>query len=153
MREVPAAAVSLAKKHEGLHKIVRLQPLVTLAPYVCPAGYWTIGYGHLCKKDQTPIDTAQAKAWLAEDMADSAHAVCAYVPIWPTLTDGQFSALVDFVFNLGSGNFYASTLRRRINEGNFADVPFQFSRWVYGGGKSLPGLVARRADEVRLWLN
>jgi len=56
-------------------------------------------------------------------------------------------AICDFVFNLGAGRLQSSTLRRKINTEEWDDVPYELSRWVYGGGKKLRGLVLRREAE------
>ena len=64
------------------------------------------------------------------------------------LTDGQFDALVSFTYNLGGGALQRSTLRRKINREEHAEVPEQFMRWVWAGGRKLRGLVRRRAAEA-----
>lgn len=64
------------------------------------------------------------------------------------LTDGQFDALVSFTFNLGSGALQRSTLRRKVNREEHADVPREFLRWVWAGGKKLKGLIKRREAEI-----
>ena len=63
------------------------------------------------------------------------------------LTDGQFDALVSFTFNLGSGALQRSTLRRKVNREEHDEVPEQFMRWVWAGGRRLRGLVRRREAE------
>lgn len=45
MSQIPQAAIALAKRFEGFHRIPRSDPLRRAHPYICPAGYWTIGYG------------------------------------------------------------------------------------------------------------
>jgi len=67
------------------------------------------------------------------------------------LTDGQYGALCDFVFNVGVGNFRTSTLRKRVNARDFDRVPFEFRRWVYAGGRKLSGLAKRREKEISLF--
>ena len=59
-------------------------------------------------------------------------------------------AIVDFTFNLGAGRLQTSTLRRRVNQRDWTAAGQELRRWVYGGGKVLPGLVARRAAECAL---
>lgn len=90
----------------------------------------------------------QAEQWLTEDLQPAivdANQLC------PGLNAYQLAALASFVYNLGAGRLKASTLRRRINAKQWDEVPREFRKWVYGGGKKLPGLVARRDDEIRLW--
>jgi lysozyme len=68
----------------------------------------------------------------------------------PGLAGDRLSAIADFAYNCGLGNLKASTLRRRVNEGNFDAAKTELARWVRGGGKVLPGLVIRRAAEAQL---
>ena len=63
---------------------------------------------------------------------------------------GRLAAIVDFTFNLGAGRLQASTLRRRINQRDWTAAGQELRRWVYGGGKVLPGLVAHRKTEATL---
>ena len=63
-------------------------------------------------------------------------------------SDGQYDALVSFTFNLGSGALQRSTLRRKVNREEHNDVPAEFVRWVYAGGRKLVGLVRRRNAEA-----
>ena len=67
-----------------------------------------------------------------------------------TESEGRLAAIVDVTFNLGAGRLQTSTLRRRINQRDWAAAATELRRWVYGGGKVLPGLVARRAAECAL---
>ena len=67
------------------------------------------------------------------------------------LTDGQFDALVSFTYNLGGGALQRSTLRGKINREEHAEIPEQFMRWVWAGGRKLKGLVRRRAAEAGLY--
>lgn len=139
-------AVEIAKHFEGLR----------LAPYKCPAGVWTIGYGTTrypgglrVKPTDGPCTVVQAEHWLEDEMDHCRGQVISI--IGPQLNEHQIEALTDFVYNLGAGAFRASTLRRRINDGDFADVPYQLSRWVRGGGRVLPGLIRRREAEIKLF--
>lgn len=112
---------------------------------------WTIGYGHTRGVQPNDVCTLeQADAWLAEDIEDAEREVNTHVVV--PLTQHQFDALVDFVFNLGSGNFEHSTLLRLLNAGDMAGADAEFAKWVRGGGKVLPGLVKRRALEAA-WFN
>ncbi|ARU21317.1 hypothetical protein RSSE_c0894 [Ralstonia solanacearum] len=119
-------------------------------PYVCPAGFWTVGYGHLCDPTHPPITLAQAEAYLAADLVTAFDATLRYCPVLATEPEGRLAAIVDFTFNLGAGRLQTSTLRRRINQRDWAAVANELRRWVYGGGKVLPGLAARREAEVAL---
>ncbi len=120
--------------------------------YFCPAGYPTIGYGHVVKDDEdfsADIDEAQAEELLRQDAQIAERAVLRLIDV--PLTDGQFDALVSFTYNLGGGALQRSTLRRKINREEHAEVPEQFMRWVWAGGRKLKGLVRRRAAESDLY--
>ena len=150
---VPDLAVSLASKFEGLHKVVSRQPVITVVPYVCPAGYWTIGYGHLCGREQPPVTETQAEDWLADDLRTGLAAVLKYCPVLALEPESRLAAIVDFAFNCGGGALQTSTLRRRVNERDWPEAGNQLLRWVHGGGRVLPGLVARRKAEWELLLS
>jgi lysozyme len=136
--EVPGNAIDLAMFFEGFYP----------KPYICPAGYWTIGYGHLCSKDHPSITQEQGEIYLAEDLQDALSGTLRCCP-GLLLEDPQWlGAIVDFTFNLGAGRLQSSTLRRKINQGTWDEVPGQLMRWVYGGGRKLRGLVLRRQAEA-----
>lgn len=144
---IPAPAIDLVKQFEGL----------SLRPYLCPAQVWTIGYGatrdlagEKVIRNTPPITQAEADQLIRRDLGWAAKWVgrLVHVPLSPK----QKSALISFVFNLGPTNFRSSTLRKRINSGDFDDVPNQLLRWVYGGGRKLAGLERRRIAEAYLWV-
>ena len=152
MIEVPQVAIDLSKRFEGFCRVPKSDP-GRAYPYVCPAGFWTIGYGHLCDAKHLPITTDAGEAYLAADMADALKATLRYCPVLADEPDGRIAAIVDFTFNLGAGRLQASTLRRRVNQRDWIAASQELRRWVYGGGKALPGLVIRRAAEISLLLN
>ncbi|MCK4130620.1 lysozyme [Ralstonia pseudosolanacearum] len=144
---VPQAAIVLAKHFEGFHRVPKADPL-RAHPYVCPAGYWTIGYGHLCDPAHPPITQAQAEVYLAADLVMALNATLRCCPVLTAEPEGRLAAVVDFTFNLGAGRLQTSTLRRRINQRDWSAAANELRRWVYGGGKVLPGLVVRREAEA-----
>ncbi len=118
--------------------------------YLCPAGVWTIGYGHTADvKEGDSIDQEAAEAFLIEDLETFEQAVTRLVEV--PLTQQQFDALVSWTFNLGAGNLAESTLLKKLNNYQYAEVPEQMMRWVRAGGKVLDGLVRRRAAEAALF--
>ena len=149
MTTVPKAAVDLAERFEGVHRVPKHDP-GRAHPYVCPAGYWTIGYGHLCDPRHPPINEVEAEAYLAQDLQTALNATLRFCPVLATQLEGRLAAITDFTFNLGAGRLQVSTLRRRINQRDWIAAGQELRRWVYGGGKVLPGLVARREAEVDL---
>ncbi|MFN4342861.1 MAG: lysozyme [Azonexus sp.] len=150
MIAVPQAAIDLAKRFEGFHRVPKADP-GRAHPYICPAGYWTIGYGHLCDAKHPPISEVEADAYLARDLQTALAATLRYCPVLATESEGRLAAIVDFTFNLGAGRLQTSTLRRRINQRDWASAACELHRWIYGGGKVLPGLVSRREAEAS-WL-
>ncbi len=139
MRHITQNGIDLIKRFEGFSRTV----------YFCPAGYPTIGFGHVVKPYEdfsAGIDEAQAEELLRQDAVIAERAVLRLISV--PLTDGQFDALVSFTYNLGGGALQRSTLRRKINREEHADVPEQFMRWVWAGGRKLKGLVRRRKAEI-----
>ena len=130
----------------------KADPLRRAHPYVCPAGYWTIGYGHLCDPKHPPITEAEAEAYLARDLQTALVATLRYCPVLATEPEERLAAIVDFTFNLGAGQLQTSTLRRRVNQRDWLGADAELRRWILGGGKVLPGLVARRGMEAGLLL-
>lgn len=132
--------VNLIKEYEGLH----------LTPYRCPAGIWTIGYGHTrTVKSGMTITKNEADKLLSDDLQIVARIVQNLVKV--PLDENQFAALVSFAFNVGIGNFENSTLLKLLNRGWYDQVPAQLMRWVKSNGEVLGGLSRRRAAEARLW--
>lgn len=146
MIAVPQPAIELAKRFEGFHRVRKDDP-GRAHPYLCPAGYWTIGYGHLCDLEHPPITEAEAEDYLAVDLATALAATLRHCPVLANEPEGRLAAIVDFTFNLGAGRLQTSTLRRRISQRDWEAAATELGRWVYGGGKVLPGLVARRKAE------
>ena len=151
MIEMPQAAIDLAKRFEGFERKVKHGIEITAVPYICPAGFWTIGYGHLCDSKHPPITEAEAEVYLACDLQTALAATLRYCPVLATEPEGRLTAIVDFTFNLGAGRLQTSTLRRRVNQRDWTAACQELRRWVYGGGKVLPGLVTRREAEAA-WL-
>ena len=147
---VPHAAIDLAKRFEGFERKAKRGVEITAIPYICPAGFWTIGYGHLCDPRHPPITEAEADVYLAHDLQMALAATLRYCPVLATEPEGRLAAIADFAFNLGAGRLQTSTLRRRVNQRDWAAAAQELRRWVYGGGRVLPGLVARRGAEASL---
>ena len=132
--------IELIKRHEGFRN----------KAYKCPADVWTIGYGHTRGVNNGDVITEmEGERFLRQDLA---HAEAVVNSQRVDLTQNQFDALVSLVFNIGSGNFTRSTLLRKVKvNANDPTIAYEFSRWKYGGGKVLPGLVKRRKDETDLY--
>lgn len=151
MISVPQAAIDLAKRFEGFCRVPKNDP-GRAYPYICPAGFWTIGYGHLCAPTHPPITESEGEVYLASDLKTALAATLRYCPVLVTEPEGRLAAIVDFTFNLGSGRLQTSTLRRRINQRDWVAAASELRRWVYGGGRMLPGLADRRNWEAKILL-
>lgn len=150
MHRINAATLALVKHFEGLY----------LEAYQCPAGVWTIGYGHtgIRHNDGTvfkgrKITEKQAEALLARDLETSAAGVQRLLlpKAFAALNENQFGALVSFAFNCGLGNLSKSTLLQRINALRFKDCPAEFLKWNRANGRVLRGLTRRRQSEANLF--
>ena len=134
-------AYDLTKQFEGCK----------LVAYLDSGGVPTIGYGHTKGvKMGDKITQEQADKYLKEDMTQAENAVNKLVKV--SLSQNQFDACVDFVFNLGEGNFSKSTLLKLINQGKFAEAANEFPKWNLCAGKPLAGLTRRRLAEQSLFL-
>ena len=118
-----------------------------LDAYQDSGGVWTIGYGHTdgVKKGDR-ITLYQAEKFLKDDLAkfEPVANKCKRIA-----TQGQYDAVLDFIYNCGPKNWESSTLKRYI-EGSHKtwEIQEQFLRWVNAGGKKLGGLVSRRIWEA-----
>ena len=153
IRPAPQAAIDLAKQFEGLR----------LSAYKDTGGLLTVGYGHKItptdppEYSSAPITEGQAETLLAGDMNVAATELCLEIGggLAASLTEGQYAALCDFVFNEGVGQFAESTLMKLVLKGDYANAALEFPRWVFGTANGqkvqLPGLVRRRAAERALF--
>ena len=123
-----------------------------LEAYKCPAGVWTIGYGHIKGvKEGMTITEQQAEEMLKSELNEYEGYINNLVTA--ELNQNQFDAMVSWVYNLGGGNLKASTLLKVLNAGDYAGVPAQMMRWNKAGGKVLEGLTRRRQAEADLFAN
>lgn len=139
---------------EGLALIRRFEGFRPTA-YRCPAGAWTIGYGHTSQAGPPAvaagmtISEAEARRILQADVECFAAAVRA--ALTRELSPAQFSALVSFTYNVGPGAFRGSSVLKAVNEGRLAEVPGLLRRWVKADGRVLDGLVRRRVAEGEMF--
>lgn len=146
-------AAELCKKFEGFRS----------RPYLCPAGVPTIGYGSTHYADgrkvtlsDAAISEPEAQALLVRELmrtyAPGVIRLCPGLLPLSILEDDwrKLNAIVDFAYNLGIGRLQTSTLRRKINAQDWLGAKQELKKWVWGGGKKLPGLVKRRSAEASL---
>lgn len=138
-------AVALCVRFEGFKP----------APYLCPAGVPTIGYGATHYLDGSPVRltdppiTREHAMVLLREMIRQQYGPAARKACPGADSPGRLGAVIDFAFNCGVPALRGSTLRRRINAGVWDLVPAEFRKWVRGGGRVLRGLVLRREAEVQ----
>jgi len=134
---------------EGLELIKKFEGC-KLKSYKCPAGVWTIGYGHTEDvKEGDIVSPQEADKLLRADVFKFEEYVADNVTV--KLTQNQFDALVTWTFNLGVGNLRNSTMLKKLNNADYTSVPFEMKRWNKAGGKTLDGLVRRRQAESLLF--
>ncbi len=169
LRDVPQDAVDLIKCFEGIPD--GDPSTVRIDAYLCPAGVWTIGWGHALMDGGQQLKGAahkpraralypggitreQAEALLCADLIPRAASVCSLLKV--PVSEAQFGALMALVFNIGTGNLAASTLLRRLNAGDAAGAADQFLAWdkarVNGVLQALAGLTRRRRAERAMFL-
>ncbi len=140
--------------HEGIVLIKSFEGC-ELQAYQDAVGVWTIGYGHTSAAGEPhvvagmTIDQAEAEEMLRRDLVKYESAVEQSITV--LLNPNQFDALVSFCYNVGPGNLAKSTLRRKLNAGDFDCVPRQLLRWNKAGKRVLRGLTRRRSAEGALW--
>ncbi len=147
MKRISENGLNLIKEFEGLE----------LEPYLCPANIPSIGYGNTYYEDGTKV-TLQDEAItesraneLLENIANKDFASVIIKSLEVPLSQNQFDALVSFVYNVGNRNFRRSTLRKKLNRGDYEGASREFNKWIYSGGKVLKGLKERRKLEAELF--
>ena len=132
--------LDLIKKYEGLR----------LEAYKCPAGVWTIGYGHTKGVIKgMKISKEEAETLLKQDVSVFELQVVNTVG---KLAACKIDALVSFAYNVGIAAFRNSTLCRKV-KANSDDpaIRNEFMKWIYAGGKKLQGLERRRKEEADVY--
>lgn len=137
------------KELEPLLKLIRRFEGCRLMPYYCPAGVLTCGWG------STGRDIVPGQAWTQEYAdkrmeSDALKFLKGTKVLCPDLNGDALCAIADFSYNLGLGRLRASTMRLRINDGDFDGARRELMKWTRGGGKVLAGLVKRRVAEAEL---
>ena len=155
--KVSQKCIEQIKKDEGVRN----------RPYQCPALLWTCGVGHVIDPSHAKVKLADRKqlpipdGWdrvlsateideiLKKDLNRFEAGVLRLIKV--KLTQGQFDGLVSFSFNVGLGNLQNSTLRMKLNRGDYEGAAEQFLVWTKAGGKVLKGLVIRRTHEKEMF--
>lgn len=141
MRATSLQGIELIKRHESC----------ALKAYQDTGGVWTIGWGHTGPDVYAGLTWSQAKAdsTLVRDLANAEN--CIHSHVFVPLTQGEFDALVSFIFNVGCGAFRDSTMLRLLNDSDYDGAAGQFRRWNHDNGKELAELTRRREEERQLF--
>ena len=144
MRQINSKGAKLIQRFEGCK----------LSAYKCPAGVWTIGYGHTQGvKQGMKISLEQAQQLLIGDLRRFCAGVDSLTQTL-NLSDDMFAALVCFAYNVGLGNFSTSTLLKKVKaDKTDKSIINEFLRWNKAGGQALAGLTARREAEAKLYFS
>jgi lysozyme len=140
--QLSPTGLDLIKKSEGFRPTI----------YLDIAGHPTIGYGHCLEPNESypsGVCQAEAEVILLWDVRNAEQAVSRLVTA--PLAQGQFDALVDFTFNLGSSRLATSTLLQDLNAGRGDEAALQLLRWDHSGDRENAGLKTRRRAEYFLW--
>jgi lysozyme len=147
-------------------------------PYRCSAAIWTVGWGHAMYADQLNLPNVRKegytglirsdyqlkgednRVWSKDELVnlfkvDIDTFERGVIRLSPTLASHQskFDAVVSFAYNAGLGNYQRSTIRMKVNRGDWEGAAEAFMSWTKAGGKEVAGLVKRRKAEVALFLN
>ena len=144
VREIPDIAIKFITREEGC----------VLHVYKDPIGLPTIGIGHLIVKGEdfsVGITEEEAEELLRRDLLSTAVSVCRLITV--PLDDEQYSALLSFAFNCGTGGLQRSTLRSKLNRYEYAGAADEFLKWCWAGGKRWKVLYQRRMRERNLFLS
>ena len=146
--------------------------------YRCSASIWTVGWGHAMYADQLALPNVRKegytglirsdyqlkgednRVWSKEELVnlfkmDIDNFERGVLRLSPTLVSHQskFDAVVSFAYNAGLGNYQRSTIRMKVNRGDWEGAAEAFMSWTKAGGKEVSGLVKRRKAEVALFLS
>lgn len=140
----------MTTSEEGLD-LIKFFEGMRLKAYKCPAGVWTIGYGHTRGVTEgMVINQGMADKFLSEDVAPIEKALNG---LGINFRQGQFDALSSFLFNIGEGSFNRSTLKKKILAGaKDEDIVAELKKWNKAGGRVLAGLAKRREMESEFWM-
>ena len=138
------------KASQKLIDHIKRSEACALESYKDSAGVWTIGYGHTAGVKRGDRCTRyQAEQWMQQDLTRFENEANNVKRI---ATQGQYDAVLDFIYNCGAGNFNKSTLRKYIEAGRKTyEIQREFLRWVNSGGKFQGGLDTRRIWEANRW--
>ena len=137
----PSIAIDFIRNEEGCE----------LKAYLCPAGKWTIGYGHTAGVTEgMEISQAHAEDLLRADVIDCAGRMASYIKA--PVTKWQYIALVSLSFNIGDLRRKAPKLLHYLNAGQEDKAAHEFLDICRAGGKVVPGLKRRREKEAKLFL-
>ena len=156
-RRIGPRGIALIKRFEGCARLRRDGMVEAYPDPGTGAEPWTIGWGATGRGYRPDERIGPGTVWtqtqcderLASDLIIYAKEVARAIGDTPT-TQGQFDAMVSFHYNTGA--IQRATLTRKHNDGDFAGAAAEFARWNKAGGRVLKGLVNRRREEARLYI-
>ena len=122
-----------------------------LEAYKCAAGVWTIGYGHTKDVQEGDVWNKEKADFMLWRELEDEYEVYVNDLVTVPINQCQFDALVSWVYNLGPANLKNSTMLKKLNAGEYEEVPSQMKKWNKANGKVLEGLIRRRAAESLLF--
>jgi len=138
---------------EILIKLIKDSEGCKLKAYKCPAGIWTIGYGQTKDvKEGMTWTQNQADEDLVKTALEVLNRAIKYSPILAAVNMEKQAAIADFIYNLGVGNYAKSTLKKKVDAGDWLAASSEIKKWDKAAGKVLKGLTVRRAKEAELLL-
>jgi len=136
---------------EILIKLIKDSEGCKLKAYKCPAGIWTIGYGQTKGINEGMVWTQQqADEDIIKTALQAINEAIKASPILATANMEKQAAIADFVYNLGITNYNKSTLKLRVDKGNWVSASTEIKKWNKSNGIILNGLVKRRQLEADL---
>lgn len=155
---VPARAAAMTVG-DGVIELIRRSEGFSETMYE-DGGKWYVGYGSQVEEGAYPdgVSEEEAEALLRAELSSIEASINkAMAQSGVTLTQGQFDALLDFTYTLGTSWLNGTSLLRKLVLGEVElsrrETARAFGVWCHAGGEVLPGLARRRLAEASLWLN
>lgn len=119
------------------------------SPYLDPVGIKTVCMGHTGRDiENREYSHDECVQILAEDLDRHNRQMLGYIRV--PITVQQNAALLSFCFNVGVSACSRSTAFKKLNAMDYSGACAELKRWVYAGGRKMPGLITRRANEYAM---
>jgi|ERR1035437_677780 lysozyme len=151
--------MKITQASDGCINLIKLSEGFKSKAYLCPAGVSTIGFGNTFYENGAKVTLNDPEITMergVELLKFTLKSFEQYVDSYcrDDINQNQFDALVDFCYNVGPANLKSSTLLKKVNLNPIDEsIKLEFAKWNKGGGRILPGLVARRTAESKLYFS